>query len=40
MLDNQTLENGINISNLSSGIYVVSVQSENNQTIDKKVIIN
>ncbi len=39
-IDNQTLENGISISDLSSGVYVVSVQTENNQTIDKKVIIN
>lgn len=35
-----TLENGIDISNLSSGVYIVSIQTENNQTIDKKVIIN
>ncbi len=39
-VDNQTLENGINISSLSSGVYIVSIQTENNLTIDKKVIIN
>ena len=39
-ISNQQLENGINISDLSKGVYVVSVQTENNQTIDKKVIIN
>ncbi len=39
-IDNQTLENGINISDLSSGVYIVSVQTENNISIDKRVIIN
>ncbi len=39
-INNQALENGINISSLSSGVYVVSIQTENNLTIDKKVIIN
>jgi len=39
-VNNQTLENGIDISNLNSGVYVVSVQTENNLSIDKKVIIN
>ena len=37
---NQTLENGIDISNLNGGVYVVSVQTETNESIDKKVIIN
>ena len=36
----QQLQNGINISSLSTGVYVVSVQTENNLTIDKKIIIN
>jgi hypothetical protein len=39
-IDNQALENGISISDLSIGVYVVSIQTENNQSIDKKVIIN
>ncbi len=39
-IDNQTLENGISISDLSSGVYIVSVQTENNISIDKRVIIN
>ena len=39
-VDNQTLENGIDISGLSSGIYIVSIKTENNLSIDKKVIIN
>ena len=39
-INNQTLENGINISDLSSGVYMVSIQTDNNLSIDKKVIIN
>ncbi len=39
-INNQTLENGINISGLSSGVYIVSIQTDNNISIDKKVIIN
>ena len=39
-ITNQQLENGINISSLSTGVYVVSVLTENNLTIDKKIIIN
>ena len=39
-LDNQTLENGINISGLSSGTYIVNILTDNNLTIDKKAIIN
>jgi hypothetical protein len=39
-IDNQTLENGISISDLSTGVYIVSVQTENNISIDKRVIIN
>ena len=39
-IDNQTLENGINVSGLSSGIYIVSIKTENNLSIDKKVIVN
>jgi hypothetical protein len=37
---NQTLENGVDVSELSSGIYIVRIHTENDQTIDKKVIIN
>ena len=32
------LENGLQVSNLSTGLYIVSVKTENNQTIDKKII--
>ena len=39
-LETQALENGIDVSNLSSGIYLVSVKTDNNKSIDKKVIIN
>ena len=39
-IDNQTLENGIDISGISSGVYIVSIKTENNQSIDRKVIIN
>ena len=36
----QTLENGININNVSSGVYIVSLITENNLSLDKKIIIN
>ena len=39
-INNQNLENGINISDLNTGIYIVNIQTENNKSIDKKVIIN
>jgi hypothetical protein len=39
-VNNQTLENGIDISGLSSGIYIISIKTENDLSIDKKVIIN
>ena len=39
-IDNQTLENGIDISYLNTGVYIFSLSYDNNQTIDKKVIIN
>ncbi len=39
-INNQTLENGINISGLSSGVYIVRVKTNNDQAIDKKVIID
>ncbi len=39
-VNNQTLENGIDISDLSSGIYIISIKTENDLSIDKKVIIN
>ncbi len=39
-VNNQNLENGINISDLNTGIYIVNIQTENNKSIDKKVIIN
>jgi hypothetical protein len=39
-VNNQALENGIDISKLSPGVYVVSIKTANKQSIDKKVIIN
>ncbi|WP_397363925.1 LamG-like jellyroll fold domain-containing protein [Olleya sp. R77988] len=36
---NSQLKNGLQISNLSSGLYIISIKTENNQTIDKKIII-
>ncbi|APX99089.1 LamG-like jellyroll fold domain-containing protein [Lacinutrix venerupis] len=38
-VNKQVLENGMSISNLSSGLYIVSITTENNQTIDKKIIV-
>ncbi len=38
-LSSQTLDNGLDVSNLSSGVYIVSLTNDSNQTIDKKVII-
>lgn len=38
-LSAQTLANGISISNLSTGLYIVSIKTENNILIDKKIII-
>ncbi len=39
-VNNQALENGIDISKLRPGVYVVSIKTVNDQSIDKKVIIN
>jgi hypothetical protein len=39
-INNQTLENGIDISALNSGIYLVSILTDNNNSIVKKVIVN
>jgi hypothetical protein len=40
-VDNQMLENGISISDIGSGIYIISIKTTaNDQSIDKKVIIN
>ncbi len=38
-LSSQTLDNGLDVSSLSSGVYIVSLTNDSNQTIDKKVII-
>ncbi len=38
-ISNQTLEKGINISDLNSGVYVVSIKTDD-ITINKKVLIN
>jgi len=39
-INNQTLENGIDISAFNSGIYLVSILTDNNNSIVKKVIVN
>jgi hypothetical protein len=39
-INNQTLENGLNISDIYSGVYLISILTENDQKIDKKVIIH
>lgn len=38
--NNQQLENGINIGNLSTGVYIVVVKTNYNRNISKKIIIN
>jgi hypothetical protein len=38
-IDNQTLENGISIKSLNSGVYVVSIKSKKNQIVDKKIVV-
>ena len=38
-VSSQSLNNGLDISNLSSGVYIISVSNDENQTIDKKVIV-
>lgn len=38
-LSSQALDNGLDVSSLSSGVYIVSLTNDDNQTIDKKVII-
>jgi len=35
----ETLEQGIAINNLSTGLYIVSLKTKNNQTVDKKIIV-
>ena len=39
-ISNQTLENGLDISSLSSGVYLVYVQGENGTQISKKIILD
>ncbi len=39
-LDQQELSNGIDISKVSTGTYIVKVENQNNQWITKKVIVN
>ncbi len=39
-LSNQALENGINISDLNTGVYLIRLTNNNDQAIDKKVIID
>ena len=38
-VSSETLNNGLDISNLSSGIYIISLTNDSDQTLDKKVII-
>ncbi len=38
-IKNYQIENGIKISGLSAGMYVVSIKTETNKTIDKKIMI-
>ena len=39
-INNQTLKNGINISDLNTGVYIVRIKTDNNLSQDRKVIIN
>ncbi len=39
-VESQTLDNGINISDLSSGIYLVNLMTENNSHLSKKIILD
>ncbi|WP_452222781.1 T9SS type A sorting domain-containing protein, partial [Lacinutrix chionoecetis] len=39
-IKSDALDNGISISNLSTGLYIVSVKTMDNQSIDKKIIID
>jgi hypothetical protein len=39
-INNQELENGIDISDLNPGIYMVSILTDNNNSMNKKVIVN
>ena len=39
-INNQTLENGLDISNLSSGVYLVNLNSENGTQLSKKIILD
>ncbi|WP_083478300.1 LamG-like jellyroll fold domain-containing protein [Lacinutrix himadriensis] len=38
-VSNNTLENGMSIQSLATGIYVVSIKTQDNQTLDKKIVI-
>lgn len=38
-VSNSTMENGISIQNLSDGVYIVNILTENNQKLDKKIIL-
>ncbi|MBQ0788655.1 MAG: T9SS type A sorting domain-containing protein, partial [Oceanihabitans sp.] len=38
-MSNNTLENGIAINKLATGIYIVSIKTQGNQTLDKKIVI-
>ncbi len=39
-IDNQTLENGLDVSSLSSGVYLVNVRAENGTQLSRKVILD
>ena len=38
-VSNNTLQNGMPINQLATGIYIVSIKTKENQTIDKKIVI-
>ncbi len=39
-LPQNTIANGISLNRLSKGIYIVSIKTDNNQTLDKKIVID
>lgn len=39
-INNQTLENGVSTAGLSTGVYVVSIITDNNKTLNKKILVD
>ena len=39
-VSNESLENGLQFSNISTGTYVVCMQTRNNEVLTKKIIVN